>query len=68
MKKRNISGLFLKEPNPISNELERICFEDLPEDRQREILQTTPRDFVEELAFRLAKRLREIGDKYDISE
>jgi len=63
---RNISGVYFRYKNPENGKLENWTFEDLPEEKQNEILNTKAIEFVKSMALIMSKRLREICDKFDI--
>ena len=63
---RNISGIYFRYQNPDTGKWESWSFEDLPEDVQRNILQTKNAEFIKEIAISMAKRLKEIADQFDI--
>lgn len=63
---RNISGVYFRHQNPENGKWENWTFEDLPEEKQNEILNTKAIEFVKSMALIMSKRLREICDKFDI--
>ena len=63
---RNISGVYFRYQNPENGKWENWTFEDLPEEKQNEILNTKAIEFVKSMALIMSKRLREICDKFDI--
>ena len=63
---RNISGIYFRYQNPENGKWENWTFEDLPEEKQNEILNTKAIEFVKSMALIMSKRLREICDKFDI--
>lgn len=63
---RNISGVYFRYQNPENGKWENWTFEDLPEEKQNEILNTKGLEFVKSMALIMSKRLREICDKFDI--
>lgn len=64
--RRNLSGIYIF--YKFDNEEERAptCFEDCPEEKQDEWLSSLEPQAVERLAKHLAKKLRQIGDNFDI--
>jgi hypothetical protein len=61
MKKyRELSGIFFREK--IDGKWRNICFEDLPKEKQKEIIDKKSKEFVGNLAISLAGTLKEIGD------
>jgi hypothetical protein len=66
MGKRNLSGVYFRYNNPETG-WEPRTFEDLPRSEQERILKGRKNEWVQGLALILADRLRQIGDKFDIS-
>lgn len=46
---------------------EAVCFSDMTEDEQREVLKGKGEEFVQSLAMTLAKTIKELGDTFDLS-
>lgn len=66
--KRSISGIYFRYQNPDNNRWENWCFEDLPEEKQREILNTkADPDWLKSLAISLANTLNRISEQFDIT-
>lgn len=63
---RNISGIYFRYQNPDTGKWENWAFEDLPEEAQKEILETKNVEFIKGLAIAMAKRLKEIAEQFDI--
>ena len=63
---RNISGVFFRYENPDTGRWESWTFEDLPEEKQKEILDSKTPEFVRGVALIMAKKLREVSDQFDI--
>ena len=65
---RNISGVYFRYLNPDTNETENWCFEDMPEEKQREIMdkQTENVEWIKSLALIMSKKLKEVCDLCDI--
>ena len=63
---RNISGVYFRYQNPENGKWENWTFEDLPEEKQNEILDTKEPGFAKSLALIMSKKLREISDQFDI--
>lgn len=64
--RRNLSGIFFREKNHKTGKWENVCFEDLPEDRQKEIVAKNGKEWVGNLAIILSNTLNEIGDQLDL--
>jgi len=63
---RNISGVYFRFQNPESERWENRVFEDLPKEKQREILDSKEPEFVKNMALIMAKKLKELADEFDI--
>lgn len=63
---RNISGIYFRHQNPETGKWENWVFEDLPAERQAEILDSKEKEFVKNMCLVLSKKLREICDQFDI--
>ena len=63
--KRNLSGIYFREKQPDWT-FDNVCFEDLGEAKQDEILSTKNVDFIKGLAKSLGKTIKRIGDQFDI--
>jgi hypothetical protein len=65
--KRNLSGMFFHGLNPETGQREPYCFEELPRERQQQILDGKNPEFVKSLALQLADTLREVGEQFNIA-
>jgi hypothetical protein len=66
--KRSISGIYFRYQNPDNQRWENWCFEDLPESKQKEILDTkTDSEWIKGLAISLANTLNRITEQFDIT-
>ena len=63
---RNLSGIYLRQLNPETGKYENVCFEDCTEDKQKEWMETRDADCIKDLAMKLGKTLKKIGDQFDI--
>lgn len=63
--KRNLSGIYFRHKTPEGTWESRV-FEDLPEQEQDAQMQNRGVCWLKSLAKQLAKRLRQIGDEFDI--
>ncbi len=65
---RNLSGIFFRHKNESTGKFENVCFEELPETRQREIVKVNTQEWSENMIVMLANTIREIGDDCDLSK
>ena len=65
--KRSISGIYFRYENPETEKWENWVFEDLPEEKQDEILNTKEPEFVKNLAKILADTLNRVCEQFDIT-
>ena len=61
---RNLYGIYFRVER--DGKWQNLCFSDLTEDEQRKVLKDKSQDFILQLTLILAKRLREVGDKFDL--
>lgn len=66
MNRRDLSGVYIFHKFDEDKKREPTCFEDCPEEKQEEWLNTLEPEALKELAKLLAKTLRNIGDEFDI--
>jgi hypothetical protein len=66
MKRRNVSGIYLLHKFENENNVKPTCFEDCPEERQDEFLNTLVNDGLKRTIKILANSLVEIYDSYNI--
>ena len=64
--RRNLSGVYIFHKFDNENQREPTCFEDCPEEKQDQWLNSLEPEEVKNLAKHLAKTLRGIGDHFDI--
>jgi len=62
---RNLSGLFFRTIDPVTNKASNMCFEELPKDQRTAILITESDEFKNRLVERLVDTINEIGEAYD---
>lgn len=67
MNRRNLSGIYIFHKFEDEDKREPTCFEDCPEEKQDEWLNSLDPEAVKSLAKQLGKTLREIGDQFDIA-
>jgi hypothetical protein len=63
--KRNISGMYFRVKND-QGVFEPVCFEDLTEQQQDEILKTKNVEFIKGIAKGMADTLNRISEQFDI--
>ena len=61
---RNLDGIYFRIER--DGKCQNLCFSDLTEEEQKEVLKNKSPEFVLQIALNMAKRLREIGDKFDL--
>jgi hypothetical protein len=66
LNRRNLSGVYIFHKFDNEEKREPTCFEDCPESRQDEWLNSLDPEAVKNLAKHLANTLRKIGDHFDI--
>lgn len=66
MNRRNLSGVYIFHKFEDEENKKPTCFEDLPEDKQDEWLNTLDPEAVKNLAKHLANTLKHIGDSLDL--
>lgn len=64
---REISGIYFRFQNPETGKWENRVFEDLPEEKQDEILNAKEGEWVKSLAKMLANKLYSICEQFDIT-
>ena len=58
--RRNLDGVYFRIGT------ENICFSDLTEEQQDEVMNGRSEEWLKSLCKHLAERLREVGDRFDI--
>lgn len=61
MIERNLDGIYFRIER--ENQWKNLCFTDLTEEEQKEVLKDKSPEFILQLSLALAKRLREIGNQ-----
>ena len=61
MLERNLDGIYFRIKR--DDKWMNLCFTDLTEEEQKEVLKNKSQDFILHLALAMAKRLREVGDQ-----
>ena len=67
MNRRNLSGIYIFHKFEDEERREPTCFEDCPEEKQDEWLNSLEPEGVKNLAKMLGRTLREIGDQFGIA-
>ncbi len=67
MNRRNLSGIYIFHKFKDEERRQPTCFEDCPEEKQDEWLDSLDLEAVKNLAKMLGKTLREIGDQFELS-
>jgi hypothetical protein len=67
MNRRNLSGIYIFHKFEDDDRTRPTCFEDCPEEKQNEWLDTLSDDSVKSLAKQLGKTIRDIGDRFEIA-
>lgn len=68
MKRRNLSGVFIFHQFEGESKRQPTCFEDCPEEKQNEWLDTLDKEAIKNLSKILAKTLREVGEFCDVAK
>jgi hypothetical protein len=67
MNRRNLSGVYIFHKFEEDERREPTCFEDCPETKQDEWLNSLDPEAVKNVAKHLARKLRYIGDEFDLT-
>lgn len=65
--KRSLSGIYFRYQNPETERWENWCFEDLPLEKQKEIVNDKGAEWAGNLAIALANTLNKIAEQFDIT-
>lgn len=65
--KRSLSGIYFRYQNPQNERWENWVFEDLPEEKQDEILAQKGEEFARNLCKSLANTINTLGKQFDIT-
>lgn len=68
MNRRNLSGIYIFHKFEDEERRQPTCFEDCPEEKQDEWLNSLDPEAVKELAKQLGKVIRMIGDQFSIMQ
>lgn len=66
LNRRNISGIYIFHKFEDEERREPTCFEDCPEEKQDEWLNSLEPEAVKNLAKQLARTIRSVGDQLDL--
>lgn len=64
MMNRELDGVYFRVKR--NNEYDNVCFSDMTEEEMKEVLQGRDPEWLKSLCIILGKRLKEIGDYFDI--
>ena len=67
MNRRDLSGIYIFHKFEDEERRQPTCFEDCPEEKQDEWLDSLDLEALKNLAKMLGKTLREIGDQFELS-
>jgi len=67
MNRRNLSGIYIFHKFEDEERREPTCFEDCPEEKQDEWLNSLDVEALKNLSKHLAKTLRNIGEQFDLT-
>jgi hypothetical protein len=67
MNRRNLSGIYIFHKFEDEERREPTCFEDCPEEKQDEWLNSLDAEALKNLSKHLAKTLRNIGEQFDLT-
>lgn len=67
MKRRNLSGIFIFHKFEDEEKRRPTCFEDCPEEKQDEWLNSLNPEALKNLAKQLGSTIRGIGDEFDLT-
>ena len=65
--KRNLSGIYFRHKNEKTGKIENIVFEDLPEERQDEILKEKDKEWLINMVKQLSNTINSIGNQLDLT-
>jgi hypothetical protein len=63
---RNLSGIYFRLKNEVTKKWDNICFEDLSEIYQDDILKNKDIEYLKSLVKLLANTINKIGDEFDV--
>lgn len=67
MNRRNLSGIYIFHKFDDDDRKRPTCFEDCPEEKQDEWMDSLEPEAVKNLAKQLGKTIRDIGDRFEIA-
>lgn len=65
IEKRSLSGIYFRVKN--GEKWDNVCFEDLPEDEQKRVMENRNIEWLQSISMQLAKTLKDIAEKFDIT-
>jgi len=67
MKERiELSGVYFRVQNPETKKWESVCFEDLELSQQEEVIKDKSKEFLQNLAIKMASTLWQLGDALEL--
>lgn len=64
MIQRNLSGIYFR--HKVGEKMDNVCFEYLPEEKQRELIEKMDEQYKANMILKLAQTIRYIGDQFDL--
>lgn len=64
--KRNLSGIYFRSKNVLTEKYENVVFEDLSEDEQDKNMEGRSEEWLRSLVKQLANTINDIGNRFDI--
>lgn len=64
--KRNLSGIYFRSKNVLTEKYENVVFEDLSEDEQDKMMEGRSEEWLRSLVKQLANTINDIGNRFDI--
>lgn len=65
--KRSLSGAYFRYNNPANNRWENWCFEDLPENNQKAIMDNKSIEWLRSMCILLANTINRVSEQFDIT-
>lgn len=65
--RRNLSGIYFRSKNVLTEKYDNVVFEDLTEEEQDKMMEGRGEEWLKSLAKQLANTLNNIGEQFDIA-
>jgi hypothetical protein len=65
--RRNLSGIYFRSKNELTEKYDNVVFEDLTEEEQDKMMEGRGEEWLKSLAKQLANTLNNIGEQFDIA-